>query len=265
MENVMRKTALIPFVILALIFAACSSDDGVTPIPPTPKPDYDSVETTLTKNYMPITKGSGKGFDLKIEDGEPHQLRELDGVEVPDADDTFWSLAYVMLFTDQHVTDEQNPARTAFFDTTTVFDGLFSASFRPEEDLSPHLLNALVLSGNGICEKFGRNFDMVFSLGDFGDNGAQAELEWAMGILDGTSSGSIAPWTGSEVRDFGSQQAFDPYVRPGEPSSNAPFPVVGLDKSNGDQMPWYSAVGNHDVLNVGNFPVDNPKCNESQT
>lgn len=239
--------------LLVLACSACSGDDAPIPGPRPPGP----VPTTLTRNYVPVPEGPGGGFDLQVGRGEAHRTREMPGGKVPRAGEKFWSLAFFLVITDTHVTDEQHPARLAFMDTADVLNGLFEDSFRPQEDIAPHLLNASVLTANAVMRDYGRDFDAAICLGDLADNAARAEFEWTYQILEGTEE-EVAPWTGSEVRDLGSQQAYDPYVRPGVPSSNAPFPVVGLRKSSGDPLPWYTSVGNHDVLNVGNFPVDDP-------
>jgi len=206
---------------------------------------------------VPVPLGPGGGFDLQLGRGEAHRIRELEGVKVPVPGEKFWSLAYFLVLTDLHVTDEQHPARLAFMDTADVLGGEFEDAFRPQEDISPQLLNGAVLTANALMRDYGRDFDMALCLGDMADNASRAEFEWAVEILEGQDQ-TVAPWTGSEVRDLGTQEAYDPYVRQGVPSSNAPFPVVGLRKPSGEPLPWYTTLGNHDVLNVGNFPVDNP-------
>ncbi len=249
----MKNGLLLITALLLFTLASCGSgDNGPGPQPPGPGP------TTLTKNYVPVVQGPGGGFQLKEGRGEAHRIRELQGVKVPQPGEKFWSMAYFLVLTDLHITDEQHPARLAFFDTTDVLWGMMEDAYRPQEDISPQLLNAAVLTANGVMRDYGRDFDMAVCLGDMADNASRAEFEWAVDILEGGNGDEVAPWTGSEVRNLGSQQAFDPYERPGTPSSNAPFPTVGLRKHTGEPLPWYTTVGNHDVLNAGNFPVDNP-------
>jgi len=246
------KRSILLLVLLPLALSCCGGDSDPAPGPQPAGP----VPLTLTRNYVPVIQGPGGGFVLEEGRGEAHRIREIPGVGVPRPGETFWSLAYFLALADPHVTDEQHPARLAFFDTTDVFRGMFEDSYRPQEDLSPHLLNAAVLTANRVMHDYGRNFDLAVCLGDLADNAARAEFEWAAEILGGAETGEVAPWTGSEVRDLGSQQPYDPYDRPGVPSSNAPFPAPGLRKPSGGPLPWFVAVGNHDALNTGNFPVD---------
>jgi len=248
-----RRVIAVLAAAVYLVLSGCSSDEPPAPKPQPPGP----VQTTLTRNYVPVTEGPGGGFTLKLGRGEAHQTREIPDVKIPQPGERYWSLAYFLVLTDTHVTDEQHPARLAFMDTADVFSGLFEDSYRPQEDISPHLLNASVLTANALMRDHGRDLDMVLCLGDLADNASRAEFEWAYQVLEGSGQG-VAPWTGSEVRDLGSQEAYDPYVRPGVPSSNAPFPAPGLRRPSGAPLPWYAAVGNHDLLNVGNFPVDDP-------
>ena len=246
----MKKVSLLVMISCIFLFVACDSDDN--------EASGGRVQTTLTKTYVPVTKETGKGFDLVIGRGEPHRLRKLYD-SAPEPSGSFWSLAYFLVMTDQHVTDEQHPARSAFFDTTTVFFGMFEAGFRPQEDLSPHLVNASVMTANQLnCDYF-RNLDMVLALGDFADNAALSEFTWALDIMNDNPSSIVAPWSGSLERDLGSQQAYDPYRRPDYYNSNAAFPIVGLKRCDLRPTPWYAAIGNHDVLNIGNFPVDMPE------
>ena len=49
-------------------------------------------------------------------------------------------------------------------------------AYFPPEDISPHALNAMVLTANRIMQDFGRTFDMVLSTGDTSDNSSM--IEW---------------------------------------------------------------------------------------
>jgi len=249
----MRAHRLLLTSLILGFLASCDSGgdpaNGARPSGPVP--------TTLTRNYVPVPLGAGGGFELLAGRGEPHRIRELEGVTAPRPGERFWSLAYFLVLSDLHVTDEQHPARLAFMDTEDVFGGMFEDSYRPQEDLSPHLLNAAVLTANAVMRDYGRSFDIAVCLGDIADNASRAEFQWAFDIMNGGVE-TVAPWTGSLVRNLGLQEAYDPYVRPGLPCSNAPFPVTGLRKPSGAPLPWYTVVGNHDALNVGNFPVDSP-------
>ena len=246
-EEMKKKLCWILALGCVFMFVACDNDDD----------DHSPVQTTLTQTWMPIPKDGESGFNMVIGAGEPHQVRTLSDT-TPEPSGNFWSLGYFLVMTDQHVTDEQSPARSAFFDTKTVFFGMFEAAYRPQEDLATQLVDAAVRTANSLNCDYNRNLDMVVALGDFADNGETAEFDWALQTMNG-SVDEVAPWTGTMIRDLGTQQAYDPYERPGYYNSNYAFPVVGLKKCDGSPMVWYSAIGNHDVLNIGNFPVDMPE------
>ncbi|MDP8256130.1 MAG: hypothetical protein P9M14_10290, partial [Candidatus Alcyoniella australis] len=174
-------------------------------------------------------------------------------------------------------TDEEAPTRLTFFDSDTVFMGMFEAAFRPQEDLSPHQLNSIVRTANRIQVDYDRDFDVLLNLGDTSDNGQFNELLVEVDVLSGTgfSSGiagyarvdsgdlDIDPADGLNrgERNFGTQQydvqgkVINAFARPGYPNSNADMPVEGLRRADGTSVPWMMAVGNHDVLNTGNFDV----------
>jgi len=213
-----------------------------------------------------------EGFELILGPGEPHIIRELEGIGEPSNGGGFWSLAYWIVTTDQHVADEESPARMAFFDAASILFGMLTDAYATQEDLSPHLWNATVLTANALMSSYRRDLDMVLSLGDAADNGSQAEMTWFAQILDGPETGFIRPDTGDlnivdgrnlGARNLGTQEAFNPYNRPGYPNSNADFPASGLKFPTGKAVPCYCMVGNHDALNMGNFFVDDPRYENS--
>lgn len=233
------------------------------------------IPTTLDITLRPMREGGQ--WVLGIGPGEPHILRnslETYPTRSSDGKEPL-SMAYFMVFTDAHQTDEESPTRLTFFDSDTLLFGLFGSAYRPQEDLEPHLLNALVRTANRIQADYERDFDFVLSLGDNTDNGQLNEMMQLIDILDGSSLSSsisgyarvdsgnldIDPNTGLNrgernfnIQEFDAQyNNINAYNRPGFPNSNADIPVVGLLKSDGSSLPWFSAIGNHDVLNTGNF------------
>lgn len=236
---------------------------------------YNVVPTTLDVTLRPMREGGQ--WKLGIGPGEPHILRDSLGTYPTRSSDGKkpLSIAYFMVFSDVHQTDEESPTRLTFFDSNTLLYGMFSAAYRPQEDLEPHLLNALVRTANRIQVDYERDFDFALSLGDNTDNAQLNEMLQLIDILDGSNlSGSIYgyaridsgdldvdPNTGLnkgarnfEIQEFDSQgNNINAYNRVGYPNSNADIPVVGLRKSDGSDLPWFTAIGNHDVLNTGNF------------
>lgn len=244
---------------LALGPAGCGSEK------PAPEPG-EPVQTTLVKRYVPEARPGG-GFDLTVGPGEPHAVLDPLGAGGPSPADRFWSLAYWHVSTDQHIVDEECPARLAFFEVESFLGGAMADAFGLHEDLSPHLWNAAVLTANAVMRDYGRDFDLALSLGDSSDNGSRIEMEWFLQAADGPAPGFVRPDTGDlrivggrnlGERNLGSQEGFNPYTRPEFPNSNADFPAIGLRTPAGNPVPWFGVVGNHDTFNMGNFPVDDP-------
>lgn len=234
------------------------------------------VPTTLDVTLVPVLENGewviGQG------EGEPHVVRNDLNVTpgmIGKRDKQPLSIAYFLTMSDLHQTDEEAPTRLTFFDSISILFGAFNAAFRPQEDLGPHQLNALVRTANRIQEDYDRDFDFALMLGDATDNSQTNEYSIMMDILDGTGltsgipgvarpdSGDLAidEETGLNTgeRDFGIQETDDQgnninaFARAGYPNSNADFPVEGLLQADGTPVPWFAVVGNHDALNTGNF------------
>lgn len=237
----------------------------------------DVVPTTLDVTLAPVQDDG----DWKLGEGpgEPHRLRNDLGIapaREPDGDRL--SMLYFMTMTDLHQTDEESPTRLTFFDSGEILGGAFGSAFRPQEDLSAHQLNAVVRTANRIQEDYDRSFDVAFSLGDNTDNAQVNEMLQMIDVLDGNGflsglpgyarvdSGDldIDPDTDLNAgeRDFGAQETdgegrnINAFRRPGFPNSNADIPVEGLLRPDGTPVPWFTAIGNHDVQNTGNFNPD---------
>ncbi|GEM_PF-2267277 len=228
------------------------------------------VKTTLEQTWVPLPVSGG--FALDLGPGEPHKVFPVPG-STGQGQGAFWSLSYWFVSTDQHVADEESPARLHFFDAQSILFGMLTGAYAPQEDLSPHLWNATILTANGLMQNYDRVFDQLLSLGDGADNGSGIEFKWFFEILEGPDRGFIRPDTGDlnltddgrnlGARCFGSQDAFDPYDRPGFPNSNADFPARGLRTPSGGRVPWFTLIGNHDALHMGNFWVDSQKHSTS--
>ncbi len=260
-----RWSRTVFLLLLAASLGACSSDDDHPPVPsPVPGPDAVLTPTTLSQTIMAVDSPQGTRT-LKSGSGEAHEVRSLSGIPEPVGSDSR-SLAYWWVWGDPQLADEENPTRLGFFDAASMFFGMFTSAFRPQEDISPHLLNASVLTANAVMSDYGREFDVGIGLGDIADNATAAEIGWMVDILDGSGQdGMVRPDTGDMdmvdgrnrgARDFGTQESYNPFVREGMPDSNADFPAPGLVSPSDGPVPWFSVVGNHDALHMGNFPVD---------
>jgi len=141
--------------------------------------------------------------------------------------------------TDVHIIDPESPARVV------PIDGLLSGAWRPQEAYSAQILDATCREINrihysGFLKDKGP-VDFVVVTGDIIENAQRNELRWFIDTMDGQW---VAPDSGDR----------DAPLRPGPAEDNPglPFKAAGLAKD----IPWYTVVGNHDNLCVGNFAID---------
>ena len=234
--------------------------------------------TTLDKTLVPVESPGGN--HLEEGPGEPHILRNdlLVNPTFKRKNPNRLSMSYFTTISDTHLTDEESPTRLAFLHAWTIMWGAFESFHRPQEDLTPHLLNTQVRTTNGLQVSYGRDFDFGFILGDGMDNGQKNEIELLIDILDGRGllsemegvarpdSGDfqIDPDSGLNLgeRHFGIQETdsqgnnTNPFSRSGYPNSNADFESTGLVRSDGSPLIWFYTIGNHDVLANGGFNTD---------
>ncbi|MDQ1256749.1 MAG: Metallophos protein [Candidatus Hydrogenedentes bacterium] len=149
--------------------------------------------------------------------------------------------------TDIHVTDEESPARMV------TLDPFIYASWRSQEAYTPQVLDATIREINrihwtGYFSSPGK-IDFVIFTGDMVDNAQWNEFRWFMDIVDG---GTVMPDSGELD---GPLAPLDPEFNP-----NLPFTAQGLAKD----IPWYLALGNHDLLGLGNFAVNYEDADAAQ-
>ncbi len=235
------------------------------------------VPTTLDLTLVPA-QGTD-GWRLEPGAGEAHiERNDLQAFATRDPLSDPLSMGYFLILADQHQADEESPARLDFYGSWEVLFAMFESFHRPQQDLTPQILNAMARTANRLQKDYERDFDMALILGDGSDNSQFNEMKVLIDILDGggltslhkgwvrPDSGDldIDPDTGLNKgeRNFGSQD-YDVqgnpnmlYFRAGYPNSNADFPASGLLKSDGSKLPWYYSIGNHDVLGAGGFNPD---------
>ena len=166
--------------------------------------------------------------------------RKSDGDEPPL--DGHRLLARFAQVTDTHLMDEESPARFAGAHNIT------HSAWRPYEAYSTQLLDGIIRTVNRIHAS-GRTIDFLLHTGDACDNAQSNELAWLLAITDGSV---VDPLTGPDDRRAADRPPtlLDPH---------APFQPQGLYRQgvHGDAptIPWYGAIGNHDVHAIGVFPI----------
>jgi 3',5'-cyclic AMP phosphodiesterase CpdA len=154
-------------------------------------------------------------------------------------------LARLAQVSDVHVRDAQSPARVPFLDRLGPRLG---AAFRPQEALTAQLLAATIRSVNGWGEA-----EAVLVTGDLIDSAQRNELDWALTLLEG---GSAVPDSGGHgYRGVQSASNPDPlYYRPQVDAPRHPdllSRALRAVPSPGLRVPWWPALGNHDILVQG--------------
>ena len=127
--------------------------------------------------------------------------------------------------TDVHITDTTNPLRA------DAIDFAVSAALRPQEHLSSRTFDAILRDIN-------REGEMAFliSTGDQIDNAMAHEGRWFVAVADGENG-----MPESYQKQAGTR-----------PNRQSPLEVPDFTPA-GVNVPYYVAVGNHDVMVVGNF------------
>ena len=140
---------------------------------------------------------------------------------------------------DAHITDTESPARLV------TMDAFLSPAWHPQDGHSAQVLDATCRAinrihyGGFVTDK--GPVDFVVVSGDVVDNAQHNELRWFIDTMDGQ-------WVTPDSGDL------DAPLRPVaiEDNPGLPFKAAGLAKD----IPWYTVMGNHDNLAVGNFAVD---------
>ncbi len=218
-----------------------SADGGVdTDGDPAERPPTTLKETIVS--VLPAEDLMGEQTDpdrtdwgiTDIGPGEPFIPRNDMGIKGPtdsrQQQEVRRSIAYFLHVTDSQIIDEESPARLI------QGDEMFDSAYRLQEAWSSHFLEATIRTGNDFAAVF--PFDFALFTGDMIDNIHRNELSWFLQVMEG---GLIDPDSGQDD---------DP--RPGaENDPHDPFMAEGFARG----IPWYSTIGNHDDLALGNGPL----------
>src|SRR3990172_8123881 len=184
---------------------------------------------------------------LRIGPGEPHQVRtELAQAQVG-REKRRRSLVVFHHFGDAQLLDEESPLRGEWQDSCPI--PLSIAAFRPQEALTLQAVASLIRQANRIDRSpvTERTVDFALHTGNAADNAQYNELRWFIDLMDGRQ---VAPDSGGP--GYEGVQSESPDQRYPDVLSLAQIPFM----PQGIRYPWYTALGNRDVLVQGNFPPD---------
>ncbi|MFE9357263.1 TIGR03767 family metallophosphoesterase [Streptomyces olivaceoviridis] len=167
------------------------------------------------------------------------------------------TLAAFVQFTDMHLTDVQHPLRAEFVRAADPH------AWRPQEALTVQGAIAFVERVNALRggPVTGAPLHFVMTTGDNTDNNARCELEWYMKVMSGgrftPNSGDPAHYEG--VQNSGLKLYWQPDAALRDQDKALGFPhlegflaaAIREVRSPGLKLPWYSTVGNHDMLQLG--------------
>ncbi len=207
--------------------------------------------------------------------GEPHLVRPgLGTAAVEGREATREGLLAFVQLSDVHICDHQSPMRFESQDPN-----ISSSAYRPQEMLTAHIAESMVREINAIASGPVTGLPLAHAVqtGDNSDNGQYNEIRWNINLLDGgeirPDSGDLTKYEGVMAVDWDPDKStyanyWHPEIEAAEGSKYVAFPAVPglLDaarqpfQAEGLDIPWYTAMGNHDPLVQGNF-VKSPSFN----
>jgi metallophosphoesterase (TIGR03767 family) len=155
------------------------------------------------------------------------------------------SLVVFHHFADLQLLDEESPLRGEWQDSCPT--PLSTAAFRPQESLTAQVAASLVRRANRISRSplTKRATDFVLHTGNGTDNAQFNELRWFIDLMDGRQILPDSGGAGYEGVQAESPDALHPNLLA---LAQLAFVPQGI------RYPWYTALGNRDVLAQGNFP-----------
>ncbi len=144
------------------------------------------------------------------------------------------SLAYFWQISDPQIVDAQSPCR---MEAVTRTPYVLASAYRAQGIYSTHMFDLHVQTARRISDYSSRPFDFALVTGDVADNAQTNEFDWFDRMMTG---GVVEPDSGD--RD-------DPVPGPGNDFTD-PYYARGLGN-----IPWYVAIGNHDMLYMGFTPI----------
>ncbi len=178
--------------------------------------------------------GPGEAYEVRTELGEARVGRE----------ERRRSLVVFHHFADFQLLDEESPLRGEWQDSCPT--PLSTAAFRPQETLTAQVASSLVRRANRIERSplTNRAVDFALHTGNGADNAQLNELRWFIDLMDGRP---IQPDSGNPGYD--GVQDESPDARYPDLLARAQLQFV----PEGIRYPWYTVLGNRDVLVQGSF------------
>ena len=183
-----------------------------------------------------IDKYKQYGMGFEVVEGEPWIVRNdlVGGEHAPKITHRGKSLAWFWQISDPQILDQESPCR---MEGVTVAPYVTASAYRAQGKYSTHMFDLHLQTAMRLSAMSSRPFDFALVTGDVADNAQKNEHEWFHLLMGG---GVLNPDTGIDD---------DPNPGPNNDFAD-PYYTQGIGN-----IPWYTAIGNHDLLYMGFAPV----------